>query len=128
MSQPGRERIGFTCAYAPLALIDAAGFVPYRILPLGDAPDRAGSILHDNLCPHVKRVLDRGLTGDLPELAGLVVMNSCDTMRRLADAWHATRPDDRFFDRDLNGDIGHSIAGSRQANKRAYSPSDVRGR
>jgi benzoyl-CoA reductase/2-hydroxyglutaryl-CoA dehydratase subunit BcrC/BadD/HgdB len=101
MSQSGRERIGFTCAYAPLALIDAAGFVPYRILPLGDAPDRAGSILHDNMCPHVKRVLDRALAGDLPELAGLVVMNSCDTMRRLADAWHVSRPDDRVILVDL---------------------------
>jgi benzoyl-CoA reductase/2-hydroxyglutaryl-CoA dehydratase subunit BcrC/BadD/HgdB len=101
MSQPGRERIGFTCAYTPLALIDAAGFVPHRILPLGDAPDRAGSILHDNMCPHVKRVLDRALAGELPELAGLVVMNSCDTMRRLADAWHATRPDDQVILVDL---------------------------
>jgi benzoyl-CoA reductase/2-hydroxyglutaryl-CoA dehydratase subunit BcrC/BadD/HgdB len=85
--------VGYTCAYTPLALIDAAGFTPYRILPLGDAPDRAGSLLHDNLCPHVKRILDRALANDVPELAGLVVMNSCDTMRRLADAWHVARPD-----------------------------------
>jgi benzoyl-CoA reductase/2-hydroxyglutaryl-CoA dehydratase subunit BcrC/BadD/HgdB len=98
---PGGQRIGFTCAYAPLVLIDAAGFTPYRILPLGEAPDRAGSILHDNMCPHVKRVLDRGLAGDLPELAGLVVMNSCDAMRRLADAWQSVRPADRISLVDL---------------------------
>lgn len=34
-----KEKIGFTCAYTPLALIDAAGYAPYRILPMGDQPD-----------------------------------------------------------------------------------------
>jgi benzoyl-CoA reductase/2-hydroxyglutaryl-CoA dehydratase subunit BcrC/BadD/HgdB len=93
--------IGFTCAYTPLALIDAAGYAPYRILPMGDAPDMAGQILHDNLCPHVKRVLDRALDDDLPELAGVVLLNSCDAMRRLADAWPKVRPKDRVILIDL---------------------------
>jgi benzoyl-CoA reductase subunit C len=93
--------IGFTCAYTPLALIDAAGYAPYRILPMGDSPDQAGQILHDNLCPHVKRVLDRALDNDLPELAGVVLLNSCDAMRRLADAWPKVRPKDRLIMIDL---------------------------
>jgi benzoyl-CoA reductase/2-hydroxyglutaryl-CoA dehydratase subunit BcrC/BadD/HgdB len=93
--------IGFTCAYTPLALIDAAGYVPYRILPMGDAPDMAGQLLHDNLCPHVKRVLDRAMDNDLPELAGVVLLNSCDAMRRLADAWPKVRPNDRVILIDL---------------------------
>jgi benzoyl-CoA reductase/2-hydroxyglutaryl-CoA dehydratase subunit BcrC/BadD/HgdB len=96
-----QQRIGFSCSYTPLPLIDAAGFVPYRILPIGDAPDRAGSLLHDNMCPHVKRVLDRALAADLPELAGVVFMNSCDAMRRLADAWQVARPTDRTLLVDL---------------------------
>ena len=85
--------IGFTCAYTPLALLDAAGFVPYRLMPLTEAPDQAGTLLHDNTCPHVKRVLDRAMHRDLPKMAGLVLMNSCDAMRRLADGWLATRPE-----------------------------------
>jgi benzoyl-CoA reductase/2-hydroxyglutaryl-CoA dehydratase subunit BcrC/BadD/HgdB len=93
--------IGFSCAYTPLALIDAAGYAPYRILPMGNAPDMAGQILHDNLCPHVKRVLDRALDNDLPELAGVVILNSCDAMRRLADAWPKVRPKDRVILIDL---------------------------
>ena len=105
------ERVGFTCTYAPLPLIHAAGFIPFRILPLGDAPDQAGSLLHDNLCPHVKRVLDRGLAADLPELSGVVFVNSCDAMRRLADAWEFARPSDRTVLMDLpstNDDRGVS--------------------
>jgi benzoyl-CoA reductase/2-hydroxyglutaryl-CoA dehydratase subunit BcrC/BadD/HgdB len=94
-------KLGFACAYTPLPLLDAAGFAPWRILPLGDPPDQAGRVLHDNLCPHVKRILDRALAEDLPPLAGIVLMNSCDAMRRLADAWRRARPGDRLAFVDL---------------------------
>ncbi len=95
------KRIGFACAYTPLPLIHAAGFVPYRILPKGEAPDQAGSLLHDNMCPHVKRILDRALAADLPPLSGVVFMNSCDAMRRLSDAWQIARPELRAHLVDL---------------------------
>jgi benzoyl-CoA reductase/2-hydroxyglutaryl-CoA dehydratase subunit BcrC/BadD/HgdB len=101
MAMEGTSYVGFTCAYTPLPLIAAAGYAPFRILPMGDAPDRAGQVLHDNLCPHVKRVLDRALDNDLPDLAGVVLMNSCDAMRRLADAWPSVRPLDRLILIDL---------------------------
>jgi benzoyl-CoA reductase/2-hydroxyglutaryl-CoA dehydratase subunit BcrC/BadD/HgdB len=88
-----KDVIGFTCAYTPLPLIHAAGFTPYRILPNVDCPDQAGRLMHDNLCPHVKRVLDRAMSGTIPDLTGVVFMNSCDSMRRLYDAWKAVNPD-----------------------------------
>lgn len=87
MNHPDNLRVGFACAYTPLPLIAAAGFTPYRLLPMTQAKDQAGGFLHDNLCPHVKSILDRALAGDLPPLAGMVFMNSCDAMRRLCDAW-----------------------------------------
>src|SRR5208283_3765723 len=101
MSQGTIRRIGHACSYTPTALIHAAGFTPYRVLPVGDAPDRAGQLLHDNLCPHVKRILDRAMDEDLPELDGMVFMNCCDAMRRLSDAWRAVRPEDRVAFVDL---------------------------
>jgi benzoyl-CoA reductase/2-hydroxyglutaryl-CoA dehydratase subunit BcrC/BadD/HgdB len=87
-----KTEVGFFCSYTPLPLIHAAGLTPIRILPMGDVPDQAGTLLHDNLCTHVKRVLDRAMAQDVPELAGLVMMNSCDAMRRLHDAWKVVRP------------------------------------
>lgn len=102
------RKIGFTCAYTPVPLIEAAGFSPFRILPESKAPDQAGHLLHDNLCPHVKKVLDRALANDLPDLAGMVFINSCDAMRRLADAWHSARPDDRIILLDLPSGINRS--------------------
>ncbi len=79
--------IGFACAYTPLPVIAAAGGTPYRVLPMTESPDQAGRMLHDNICPHVKRILDRAIDRDLPELRGMVFVNSCDAMRRLFDAW-----------------------------------------
>jgi benzoyl-CoA reductase/2-hydroxyglutaryl-CoA dehydratase subunit BcrC/BadD/HgdB len=90
MTTAGR-RVGFVCSYTPLPLIHAAGLVPYRILPLTEVADAAGALLHDSMCPHVKRILDRLLGDDLPPLAGTVIVASCDAMRRLADAWRVTR-------------------------------------
>jgi enamine deaminase RidA (YjgF/YER057c/UK114 family) len=101
MTSSSLPRIGFTCAYTPVALIHAAGFTPYRILPMTEALDQAGTHLHDNLCPHVKKILDRAVEGDMLELGGAVIMESCDTMRRLADAWRSVRPEDRLVTVDL---------------------------
>jgi benzoyl-CoA reductase/2-hydroxyglutaryl-CoA dehydratase subunit BcrC/BadD/HgdB len=104
------KKIGFTCAYTPVVLIEAAGFDPYRIFPESAAPDHSGHLLHDNLCPHVKKVLDRALAGDLPDLEGMIFINSCDAMRRLSDAWHSARPDDKIFLLDLpSGMTGLSL-------------------
>lgn len=111
MSTEHKGKVAFACAYTPLALIDAAGFTPVRILPMSEAPDRAGQLLHDNLCPHVKRILDRALDDDLPDLDGVVFMNSCDAMRRLCDAWRQARPDDRVALVDLPVEGGELAAG-----------------
>jgi len=108
MNDSREPKIGFTCAYTPPALIEAAGFVPFRILPMGDPPDQAGRFLHDNLCPHVKTVLDIAISGKLPELGGVVFVNSCDAMRRLADGWQAVRPDDRCLHVDLPATVDDS--------------------
>lgn len=96
-----KPKIGFTCAYTPLVLIDAAGFSPYRILPMGDMPDQSGHLLHDNLCPTIKRILDRAISKDLPDLEGAVFINSCDAMRRMADAWNVIRKNDHTILLDL---------------------------
>jgi len=96
-----RKFLGYTCSYTPLPLIDAANFFPYRVLPVGDNPDHAPQYLHENLCPHVKKVLDRGLSGDIPEIEGMVFMISCNAMHRLADVWRNTFHDQKTIFIDL---------------------------
>jgi benzoyl-CoA reductase/2-hydroxyglutaryl-CoA dehydratase subunit BcrC/BadD/HgdB len=101
MSNHKNELIAYACAYTPLVLLMAAGFQPYRVLPLTESPEKAGLHLHDNLCPHVKRILDRAMAKELPDLAGMVFMNSCDAMRRLSDAWKVVRGPDSSILIDL---------------------------
>ncbi|MBU0994327.1 MAG: 2-hydroxyacyl-CoA dehydratase family protein [Proteobacteria bacterium] len=101
MSNSTGKRIGYACAYTPLALIDAAGFVPVRVLPEGDFPDQAGHLMHDNLCPHVKKILDRALANDLDHIDGMIFVNCCDAMRRLSDAWQVVYPNNQSILLDL---------------------------
>ncbi|MCP4159334.1 MAG: 2-hydroxyacyl-CoA dehydratase [Deltaproteobacteria bacterium] len=100
-----RSKIGITCAYAPIQIIHAAGFTPYRILPATDSKDQAGQILHDNICPHVKMILDRVLGSDIPELSGTLFINSCDSMRRLAGAYRKTKPEAKNITVDLPSSV-----------------------
>jgi benzoyl-CoA reductase/2-hydroxyglutaryl-CoA dehydratase subunit BcrC/BadD/HgdB len=76
MMTPANSHVGFACAYTPLPLIAAAGFVPFRLLPMTQVPDRSGRILHDNLCPHIKAILDRAMAGDLPSPASSRDLNN----------------------------------------------------
>jgi len=78
--------MGWVCTYTPVEIIIAAGFHPYRILPTTD-PSLANSYLDSNFCPYVRSCLGEAL-GKRPEYAGnLIIVNSCDAMRRLYDAW-----------------------------------------
>ncbi len=101
MSRQINEFLGYACAYTPLVMLRAAGYNPYRVLPLTECDDQAGLHLHDNLCPHVKKILDRAMGNDLPVIGGMIFMNSCDAMRRLSDAWKKVRKSDRTILVDL---------------------------
>jgi benzoyl-CoA reductase/2-hydroxyglutaryl-CoA dehydratase subunit BcrC/BadD/HgdB len=78
--------MGWVCTYTPIEIIIAAGFHPYRIIPTAD-PSLANSYLDSNFCPYVRSCLGEAL-GKRPEYVdNLIIVNSCDAMRRLYDAW-----------------------------------------
>lgn len=83
-----RPVVGWFCSYTPVEILLAAGLYPCRIVPgPGRAMTRADAHLDRNLCPYVRTCLGEALEGEYNYLAGLVVVNSCDAMRRLYDAW-----------------------------------------
>lgn len=78
--------MGWVCTYTPVEIIIAAGFHPYRIIPTAD-PSLANSYLDSNFCPYVRSCLGEAL-GKRPEYVdNLIIVNSCDAMRRLYDTW-----------------------------------------
>jgi bzd-type benzoyl-CoA reductase N subunit len=92
--------IGWLCCYTPLEIILAAGIVPYRIIP-EPTSDMADSYLHSNFCPYVRSSLGRAIRGDLDFIEGLVLVNSCDGLRRLYDAWRLYAKTPRVYLVDL---------------------------
>lgn len=78
--------IGWTCTYLPLEILEAAGISPYRILP-ETSSDKADAYLDPNFCPFLKASLGKALEGGYSFLSGIIMLNSCDGMRRLYDAW-----------------------------------------
>lgn len=75
------SKVGWCCTYVPLELIEAMGFEPFRIIPSGQTKDEA--ILDPNFCPYVKSVLG---SLEVLDLRGLILVSSCDGMKRLHDA------------------------------------------
>jgi benzoyl-CoA reductase/2-hydroxyglutaryl-CoA dehydratase subunit BcrC/BadD/HgdB len=84
----GRPVIGWFCSYTPVEIFRAAGLGAYRIVPgPGQAMTRADTVIDRNFCPYVRTCLGEALEGSYRFLDGLVVVNSCDPMRRLYDVW-----------------------------------------
>ncbi len=81
-----KELIGWTCTYLPLEILEAANLTPFRILPEPDT-EKADSYLDPNFCPFIKASLEKALSGEYPSLSGIIILNTCDGMRRLFDAW-----------------------------------------
>jgi benzoyl-CoA reductase/2-hydroxyglutaryl-CoA dehydratase subunit BcrC/BadD/HgdB len=82
----GNPVLGWTCTYLPLEILDAAGLSSYRILP-ETSSERADAYLDPNFCPFIKASLGKVLEGGYSFLSGIVMLNTCDGMRRLYDAW-----------------------------------------
>lgn len=78
--------MGWVCTYTPREIFLAANLLPLRILPHTD-PSLANAYLDSNFCPFVRSCLGEALEGEIKGLDNLVLVNSCDAMRRLYDAW-----------------------------------------
>ena len=92
--------MGWTCTYLPLEILEAAGFEPYRILP-EPTSEQADGYLDPNFCPLIKTSLGKALAGGYSFLSGIVVLNTCDGMRRFYDAWRYYVPTPFFHLVDL---------------------------
>ncbi|MDD5703958.1 MAG: 2-hydroxyacyl-CoA dehydratase family protein, partial [Dehalococcoidales bacterium] len=87
-AQSQKPMVGWFCSYTPQELLTAAGLYPYRIVPEpSSAITTADAYLERSFCPYVRICLAGALEGHYQFLGGLVVVNSCDAMRRLYDAW-----------------------------------------
>jgi len=86
LSAGGAPVVGWCCSYVPVELLESAGLTPLRLLPTPPA-EMGDAHLDPNFCPYVRAIMGEGAAGAYTFLSGLVIMNTCDGMRRLYDAW-----------------------------------------
>jgi len=88
LKEQGKKIIGYLCAYVPLEIITAAGFVPFRIK--GDVNEpitKADTQMETIACPLVRSCFDISLKGRYDFLDGLVIPHACDSICRTYDIW-----------------------------------------
>ncbi len=84
---PLPQAVGWVCSYTPEEVIVAAGLTPYRMLGGAGSRESNPTLLPPNFCPFVRRLCAQGFDLVPQTLQGLVLVQSCDSMRRLSDVW-----------------------------------------
>ncbi|RLB81667.1 MAG: hypothetical protein DRH15_06540 [Deltaproteobacteria bacterium] len=97
---PKKGKLGYTCTYLPIEILEAAGLTPIRITP-EPISEKADAFLDPNFCPYVRACLGKAMAGGYNHLDGIILTNTCDGMRRLFDAWAYYAPTPFIFFLDV---------------------------
>jgi len=86
--EQGGQVVGYFCSMLPEELFMAAGLLPFRMRATGSTtPDPADNYFTNNNCSFVRHCFSLALEGTYEFLDGVVVINSCDQIRRIYDNW-----------------------------------------
>ncbi len=91
LKKQGQKIMGYLCAFVPLEIITAAGFMPFRIK--GDVNEpitKADTEMETIVCPLVRSCFDMALKGNYDFLEGIVIPHACDSICRTYDVWKYT--------------------------------------
>jgi len=84
----GRGVMGYFCSAIPEEIFTAAGLLPFRIRATGSIGTELSDAHFSNLnCSFVRHCFNVALLGEYDFLDGLVLVNSCDNLRRIYDHW-----------------------------------------
>ncbi|MBU2513238.1 2-hydroxyacyl-CoA dehydratase family protein [bacterium] len=92
LKESGRKMIGYFCSYTPLEVIDAAGFVPVRVIGGAGRVEDAYSLVPDFICPFMKRCLEKAMAGEYRYLSGIVQGYTCDVACGIVNVWKENIP------------------------------------
>jgi len=91
LKEQGQKILGYLCAFVPLEIVTAAGFMPFRIK--GDVNEpitKADTEMETIVCPLVRSCFDMALKGNYDFLEGIVIPHACDSICRTYDVWKYT--------------------------------------
>jgi len=82
----GGKVMGYYCSYIPEEIFTAAGFMPYRIRGAGSEDSSDGdAYMSARVCTFVRHTISLALRGEFDFLAGVVLLQNCDHIRRAGD-------------------------------------------
>jgi len=91
LKKQGKGIMGYLCAFTPVEIIAAAGFVPFRIK--GDVNEpitKADTEMETIVCPLVRSCFDMALKGKYEFLEGIVIPHACDSISTTYSVWKNT--------------------------------------
>lgn len=77
-------KVGYLCTFTPKELIDAAGFIPIRLLADDTPISFAAAYIQSYSCSQARGVLEKALRKKI-DVDAIIFTRSCDTLMRLAD-------------------------------------------
>jgi bzd-type benzoyl-CoA reductase N subunit len=87
----GKRIMGYLCAFVPVEILTAAGFIPFRIK--GDVNEpitKADTEMETIVCPLVRSCFDMALKGKYEFVDGVVIPHACDSICRTYNIWQYT--------------------------------------
>ena len=107
----GKRVMGYTCSYVPEEILDAAGFIPVRLLGRAQNIRKADKYLQTYCCSQIRSLLEDFLNYAYAGLDGVIFAHTCDSMQSFHDIFKKNNPD--TFVRNVNfpsridGDIAY---------------------
>ncbi len=93
LKKTGHHIIGYVCAYVPIEIITAAGFVPFRLRGEVHEPVTIGDTHMETIvCSLVRGCFDITIKGRYDFLDGIVIPHACDSICRSYDIWKQALP------------------------------------
>lgn len=88
LKMQGKKIIGYLCACAPVEMITAAGFIPFRLKgDINEPITKADSYMEVIVCPLIRSCFEGAVKGRYEFLDGLIVPHACDSISRTYDVW-----------------------------------------
>ena len=86
--EQGGKVMGYFCSSAPEELITAAGLLPFRMRAAGSTGTELSDACFSSInCSFTRHCFNQALRGEFDFIDGLLVLNSCDNVRRIYDHW-----------------------------------------
>jgi len=99
LSQSGKRVLGYFCAYTPIELIHAVGFLPVRIMGGRGTISAADLVSPAFICPYMRRALEKGLRHEYDFLSGVIQGYTCDVTCGATKIW----------EQNIGGELFHTI-------------------